>query len=142
MTQDFVQTGAPKGELDIEGLKAKGVSFTWIYKFKEINAAGLQGFNYGIVKTERPLQFLTRFNLLAFFFSWIYYIIKGMWKKASLFFTTLTVIYILTGFLSEISISLGFFSFLIAWVGLCIYLGLAASGDYYRHSVLKEDFWI
>ena len=34
---------------------------------------------------------------------------------------------------------------LLAWLlalGIAIYVGLAAPGDYYRHVVLKEDFWI
>lgn len=129
-------------ELNIQELQAKGVNPTWIGKLTEINNAGIQGFKYGIVKTAQPLQTLTKFCVLAFLFNWIYYLIKGMWKKALVIIAAGVAIGIITSILAAISLGLGLLVQFVAIVGLMVYVGLAAPGDYYRHVVLKEDFWI
>lgn len=139
MTQDFGQAGS--GGLNVQELQARGVNPTWIGKLTEIHDAGIQGFTYGMVKTERPLQFLTKFCVLAFLFNWIYYLIKGMWKKAIVFIGAYIALIIVTTILAVIFYPLAFIGWL-AIIGLCVYYGLAAPGDYYRHVVLKEDFWI
>ncbi len=141
-SQNFNQSAAPaSGPLNIQDLQARGVNATWLAKLEEIQNAGITSLKFGLLKTERPLQFLTKFSILAFFFSWIYYLIKGMWKKALLIVAAYVALNIVVMILVFIHPFLGLLAWLLA-LGIAIYLGLAAPGDYYRHVVLKEDFWI
>lgn len=140
MSQNFYQSdyNVPS----YEELQARGVNPTWIEKLTEIHNAGIQGFNLGIVKTAQPLSFFTKFTVLSFLFSWIYYLIKGMWKKGLVFLGACVVLTIITNIISFISIMAGSLVYFIGIIGIMIYAGLAAPGDYYRHVVLKEDFWV
>ncbi len=140
MSQNFYQSNS--NALSHEELQARGVNSTWIRKLTEIHNAGIQGFSLGIVKTAQPLLFFTRFTVLAFLFNWIYYLIKGMWKKALVFLGACVAIGIIVSIVSLISLTLGSLIYFVGVVGLMVYAGLAAPGDYYRHVVLKEDFWI
>lgn len=82
---------------------------------------------------------ITLMSFLAFFFTFIYYLIKGMWKKA----ITLLMFNIILGiafiFLSELlntpQIS-GFGNIIISCIAL-----QSAYYDIYRKKVLKENFW-
>ena len=141
-SQNFGQSAGPvSGPLNLEELQARGVNATWLAKLQEIQNAGITSLKFGLLKTERPLQFFTKFSILAFFFSWIYYLIKGMWKKALLIVAAYVALNIVVMILVFIHPFLGLLAWLLA-LGIAIYLGLAAPGDYYRHVVLKEDFWI
>lgn len=140
MTQDFGQ--ASNSGLNVQELQARGVNPTWIGKLNEIHGAGILGFKYGIVKTERPLQFLTKFSVLAFFFTWIYYLIKGMWKKALVIIAAGFAVGIVSAILFMIFFPLGCLVYIAGILGLLVYVALAAPGDYYRQVVNQEDFWI
>lgn len=82
---------------------------------------------------------ITLMSFLAFFFTFIYYLIKCMWKKA----ITLLMFNIILGiafiFLSELlntpQIS-GFGNIIISCIAL-----QSAYYDIYRKKVLKENFW-
>jgi len=112
------------------------VSDSWKAKFLTINRANPISFGF-IPKFENPkeLKFSAKFNFLAFFFSVIYYAIKGMWKKA---LSILGLSIILTVIVNMIKPSFAqFVSYGIA--------GLAAgmaNNDFYRFKVLDEgNFW-
>ena len=141
-SQSFGQSAAPAaGSLNLQELQARGVNGTWLKKLEQIQNAGIISLKFGMLKTERPLPFLTKFSILGFFFNWIYYLIKGMWKKALVILGA----YIFLNIPLLIFISIYPPLALLGWLfGLVfsIYVGLAAPGDYYRHVVLKEDFWI
>ena len=141
-SQNMGQSAAPaSGPLNLQDLQARGVNATWLAKLEEIQNAGIISLKFGMLKTERPLQFLTKFSILAFFFNWIYYLIKGMWKKALLIIAAYVALNIIVMILMFIHPILGLLAWLLA-IAMAIYVGLAAPGDYYRHVVLKEDFWI
>lgn len=72
-------------------------------------------------------------SLLAFFFSFLYYFVTGMWRKG-LFILGITV---------AIAAVFVFFDFDSLFLGLlpqCL-AALTAFGDQYRTKVLKETFW-
>ena len=141
-SQNMGQSAAPaSGPLNLQDLQARGVNATWLAKLEEIQNAGIISLKFGMLKTERPLQFLTKFSILAFFFNWIYYLIKGMWKKALLIIAAYVALNIMVMILVFVHPILGLLAWLLA-IAMAIYVGLAAPGDYYRHVVLKEDFWI
>ena len=141
-SQNMGQSAAPaSGPLNLQDLQARGVNATWLAKLEEIQYAGIISLKFGMLKTERPLQFLTKFSILAFFFNWIYYLIKGMWKKALLIIAAYVALNIMVMILMFVHPILGLLAWLLA-IAMAIYVGLAAPGDYYRHVVLKEDFWI
>ena len=141
-SQNMGQSAAPpSGPLNLQDLQARGVNATWLAKLEEIQNAGIISLKFGMLKTERPLQFLTKFSILAFFFNWIYYLIKGMWKKALLIIAAYVALNIMVMILMFVHPILGLLAWLLA-IAMAIYVGLAAPGDYYRHVVLKEDFWI
>ena len=141
-SQNMGQSAAPaSGPLNLQDLQARGVNATWLAKLEEIQNAGIISLKFGMLKTERPLQFLTKFSILAFFFNWIYYLIKGMWKKALLIIAAYVALNIIVMILMFVHPILGLLAWLLA-IAMAIYVGLAAPGDYYRHVVLKEDFWI
>lgn len=143
MTQDFGQQASPAGSaLNIQELQARGVNATWLVKLQAIHDAGVVSYKYGFLKTERPLPFLTKFSILAFLFNWIYYLIKGMWKKALFIIGAYVGIGIIGTILMMISPGFGSTVYMGLATGLSIYIAQAAPADYYRHVVLKENFWV
>ncbi len=112
------------------------ISDNWKTKLLTIDRA--KPISFGLMpKFENPkeLNFSAKFNFLAFFFSIIYYVIKGMWKKA-LAILGLNIVLVIV--VSMINPNLAqFVSYGIA--------GLAASmanNDFYRFKVLDEgNFW-
>jgi len=112
------------------------VSDRWKAKFLTIAKA--KPISFGLIpKFENPkeLNFSAKFNFLAFFFSWLYYAIKGMWKKA----LTLAGLNIILGIV-VIMINPKFAQFVAYGIS-----GLAAgmaNYDFYRFKVLDEgNFW-
>ncbi len=112
------------------------ISDSWKAKLITIDKAKPISFGF-IPKFENPkeLNFSAKFNFLAFFFSVIYYAIKGMWKKA---LAILGLNIVLTIIVSMINPNFSqFVSYGIA--------GLAAgmaNNDFYRFKVLDEgNFW-
>jgi hypothetical protein len=79
------------------------------------------------------------FNWLAFFFSWIYYLVKGLWRKAvvllGIFIVFQIIVYIIIPIEKQFEISL--FGGVI-----CGHLaGVWAYYDIYRKDILDETFW-
>ena len=81
-----------------------------------------------------------RMNWWAFFFGPIYYLIKGMWKKAITYFG------LIIAFFSAVDyIAITFFQqndLNIPGVAVGVIWGMLANIDYYKIKVLNEDKWI
>ena len=112
------------------------ISDSWKTKLLTIDRA--KPINLGLVpkfENQKELNFGVKFNFLAFFFSIIYYAIKGMWKKAIAILGLNIVLVIIVSMINP-----NFAQF----VGFGI-AGLAAgmaNNDFYRFKVLDEgNFW-
>ncbi len=124
-----------------EKINSLDVSEKWKDKFKAISEAGPIG---DIPKPKfenearyKELPFFTKYNLWGFFFTWLYYLLKGMPKKG-------ISIFLLAVFLQVLAENLhaGQTFFAILSILLPAGVGFAHSNiDYYRTKVLKEDFW-
>lgn len=124
-----------------EKINTLSVDEKWKEKFRAISESGPIG-NIPAPKFEneakyKELPFFTKYNLLGFLFSWLYYLIKGMPKKA-------ISIFLLTVFLQvlEENLQAGQTFFAILSILLPAAIGFAHSNiDFYRTKVLNEDFW-
>jgi|GEM_PF-5519851 len=67
------------------------------------------------------------FNWLCFFFSWIWYLVKGMWQKA--------VVLLIAGWV------LSYVTFGLAGIAVSIYAGIVGYRDYMRFYNSKQQFW-
>lgn len=111
------------------------VSETWKRRFRLIEKAG------GVQMTHfRDLSFGERmsinFNLLAFFFGPVYYLIKGLWRPAVaylLIIVSLAVVLDVAG-LDRLARSVGY--------GMAAVYSLRANLAYYRKTVLGEYAWL
>ena len=89
------------------------------------------------------------FNWLAFFFPPIYYLIKGMWKKAIVLLGMFIVILIILGIIipSEYEyvpleyIPIGYQLLNLSIIIPAQLAGMWAYYDVYRKEILKQDFW-
>ncbi len=137
----------PSGELDLDALRMSGVNNTWLRKLQEIHNAGIVSIKYGLLATQQKLRAFTRFNVWAFLFTWIYYLVKGMWKKGLVILLG-GIVYIVADLLlssvvaSIISESAGEMFARIMGLFYPLLVAHMAAGDYYRFKVLKEDFWV
>jgi len=113
---------------DVETL---AVGQTWKRRFHLIKGAGgIDNAGFGA----------TRFNVLAFLFGSIYYLLKGMWRKAiSLLGLTLAIgiacniVLLLTNLPDKLSYVTG--------LATATIYGLRANADYYKKMVLGENGW-
>lgn len=135
------------GELDLDALRMSGVNNTWLRKLQEIHNAGIISIKFGMLATRQKLRAFTRFNVWAFLFTWIYYLIKGMWKKGLVILLG-GIVYIVADLLLSfvvgaiISESAGEMFARIMGLLYPLLVAHMAAGDYYRFKVLKEDFWV
>jgi len=108
----------------------------WKNKFRIINSAKLieNTFFGPSFKNNENLVFKDNFNFLATLFGPIYYIIKGMWKKA-LILPSLHILMI------QITAYIGVQYALIGLFGFMYLVGRYANVDYYRLKVRGESFW-
>lgn len=105
----------------------------WSAVFGLIEKAGgprLSGFN--------KISFYERgtiiFNVWAFFFGPLYYVVKGMWKKA--IFGLICGFLIIFGLIEIIGQDMAFTNFVIPAI-----FGTRANIDYYKKVVLNENGW-
>lgn len=111
------------------------VSDSWKRKFRLIEQAGgpdLPGF--------RDLPFAERFglnfNVLAFFFGPIYFLIKGLWRQAVVYVVlaiALGVVFDIAG-LEKLSRAIGY--------GIAAVFAVRANISYYKKVVLEETPWL
>jgi hypothetical protein len=107
----------------------------WAKRFSEIAKA--QPKRLGLrpeFENPKALSGGVKFNFWAFFFSSIYYLIKGMWRKAL----------VLIGINLLLVIGLSLFDPALANLAAIVVGALAATManfDYYRKKVLHETFW-
>ncbi len=113
------------------------VSETWKKRFRLIEAAGGEKITAAAAKQLTFGQrFSMTFNVLAFLFGPIYFLIKGMWRPAVLYFVSYAV-------LATLFIMLGWENILN---GLSIGFAAAFMGRanilYYKKMVLGKEDWI
>jgi len=109
------------------------VSDKWKAKFLAINKA--KPINSGWLPKFEDSKFRPKFNFLAFFFGAIYYVIKGMWKKA---LAILGLGIVLTVIVSMINPKFAQF----VGFGIAGLVAMMANYDFYRFKVLDEgNFW-
>ncbi len=139
------RSSAPKAELsDVTGasptidIDALAISNSWKQKFHLFQKAG--GPKQPNLKAlSSGEKFKISFNILAFLFGPIYYLTKGMWKKAlSLFAASFAVIVLLSLALElfgldRIANALGF--------GAAAFFAVRANIDYYKKMVLGDKGW-
>jgi hypothetical protein len=125
---------------DLDGvIDALEVFDRWKEKFRAIALAGGPSLpNRKQLPKDMRRQALG-FNVLAFLFGPLYYLAKGMWKKAILYFVALMVLLILLDIVlnyfgqGEFGRALGY--------GAAAFFSVKANGDYYKKMVLKDNGW-
>lgn len=124
----------------IDGLKVseqRKETFRLIHKYNLLSSHGWlklwEARKMGISFKERWHMY----SLLAFFFTWIYYCVCGMWKKGLSFLALSILFLVINAQLFGESETAGY-----SWmVVINLAAAMMAIGDQYRSKVLKEDFW-
>ena len=120
---------------DIDGLD---VSESWKRRFRLIQRAGGPR-----MPQAKDLSFGERskamFNVLAFLFGPVYYLFKGMWRKALTFFVSVTAVVFVIALILELN-GLGEYSRSLAY-GAAAFFGIRANIDYYKKMVLRDNGW-
>lgn len=127
VVEAFVASYRQEGA-DVETLT---VGRTWKRRFHLIKGAG------GI---DHAGMGATRFNVLAFLFGSIYYLLKGMWRKAISLLGLTVAINVACNIvlvLMHLPSQLGYVASLV----LAAIYGLRANADYYRKMVLGDNGW-
>ncbi|MBC7956330.1 MAG: DUF2628 domain-containing protein [Cytophagales bacterium] len=126
---------APTGSADIDGLL---VSDGWKRKFRLIQKAGgpKQTQFKSLTAGERMK---ISFNILAFLFGPIYYIVKGMWKKGLALFGACFVVLVVLSVLLELA-GLGKVANALGY-GAAALFAVRANIDYYKKMVLGDNGW-
>jgi hypothetical protein len=96
--------------------------------FKGFQLGGLGRINYGKISMKERWSM---HSVWAFLLSWIYYLAKGMWRKAIILF----LINILLVLLLPLNLSP------FAQIGVCLSASQSAYPDIYRKEILREVFW-
>ena len=126
---------ADRAGADIDALD---VSESWKKRFRLIRRAGGPGMPHA-----KDLSFGERsrimFNVLAFLFGPVYYLFKGMWRKALTLFVSVTAVVFVIALILELN-GLGEYSRSLAY-GAAAFFGIRANVDYYKKMVLREDGW-
>jgi hypothetical protein len=134
--QAFVADPAQLNTIDIETLP---VSDTWKKRFRWIQASGGPSLkNAKNVPKEQRLTF-GLFNFLAFLFGPIYYLAKGMWKRALMYSL---IIYSLLIVIVYVLIGSGYEQYANApGYGAAAFFAMRANLDYYKKMVLNDNGW-
>ena len=96
----------------------------------------LKGIQHGFPDYGKRGVVWSAFNWWAFLFTVIYYLIKGLWRKALIFLAInclLVFILELLGAPDKVTMGVG--------VGMGVLAGMCAYPDIYRKEVLREVFW-
>ncbi len=123
---------------DIDSLN---VSDTWKKRFHIIERAGpfIKGKYQNITSLTTRERRVISFNILAFLFSGLYYLAKGMPKKALvlmgfswIFSAALTLLETAYHFSAPNS---------LYWIPLAVVTSMLANHDYYQKKVCQQDMW-
>lgn len=122
--------------MNSEKINSLNVSDSWKDKFRNIESAEpislspLPNFKY-----PKKLNFWTKLNTLAFLFNFIYYAIKGMWKKGLVLFGINVLVVIILSIIAPQFTGM-------AWIVPAVLAQQMANTDFYRFKVLDEgNFW-
>ncbi|RZI82945.1 MAG: DUF2628 domain-containing protein [Rubrivivax sp.] len=143
---DFNPYAAPKAPVSdvlapvagARDIAALPVSNAWKVKFWVIEKAGgpklpkLKELSFGD-------RMKINFNALAFLFGFLYYLVKGMWKKGLTLFLIMMVAVLLLSFLLEAA-GLGQLGNALSF-GAGALFGVRANADYYKKMVLNDNGW-
>ena len=110
-------------DVDIDRLPVSGA---WKLKFLLMRRAGGERMKLGS-------------NVLAFLFGPLYYVAKGMWRKAIVLFAACAVAFIVLSLLMDIA-GLGGFRSALGY-GVAAVFSTRANIDYYKKMVLKQNGW-
>ena len=120
---------------DIESLP---VSDAWKQKFRLLEkAGGPKQSNFKALSSGERLKI--GFNIVAFLFGPLYYLAKGMWRKALTLFGVCVAVLVVIGFaldlagMSRVADALGY--------GVAAVFGVRANIDYYKKMVLGDNGW-
>lgn len=123
---------------DIDSLD---VSDAWKKRFRLIERAGpfIKGKYQNILALTPRERRVISFNILAFLFSGLYYLAKGMPKKALvlmgfswIFSAALTLLETAYHFSAPNS---------LYWIPLAVVTSMLANHDYYQKKVYRQDMW-
>lgn len=124
MSKDYMEDGS--------------LSEKWKYRFSFYDEHGFPGFwkaspEYkSAIKGLKPRQRVTvQVNFIAFFFSWIYLFVLGLWKKA--------IIVLLLGILSMVIGAI--IGFNILGLAVAGYVGVSANKWFYEKEVKGINTW-
>ena len=121
---------------DIENLP---VSRKWKERFSVIHAAGGPRFPDYKKLPPRERHKVIRFNFLAFLLGPLYYIAKGMWRKALTLFLACLVAVVVVGMALE---AMGYGAFVkYLGYGAAAVFAVRANIDYYKKMVLGDNGW-
>jgi len=122
-------------QLEADRINSLDLSNKWKKCFVLIAKAG--GPDVPQLKQLSPKERRTiGFNLLAFLFGPIYYLLKGLWRQASVYFA-------LTVFGISVVDAVGLEQMDRMVGGMAsIFYGVRANISYYRRAVLGETFWL
>lgn len=114
------------------------VSESWKKKFALIEKAG--GPKLPKIRDLSFAERMAAFNWLGGIFCWIYYLIKGMWRKA----ITLTVLCVVVSLILDLVLSVAGFpklaDKLVMVLPIAIF-GTRANIDFYKKVVLGDNGW-
>jgi hypothetical protein len=114
------------------------VSDNWKAKFFLLEKAG--GVKMASIKALSTSERMKiTFNLVAFLFGPIYYVVKGMWKKGLAIFGASLVVVLVIGFFMELA-GLSRFANALGY-GAAAFYAIRANVDYYKKMVLKQNGW-
>ncbi len=110
------------------------VSESWKKRFHLIEKAGGEKLTR-FKELSFGEKFSINFNILAFLFGFIYFLIKGLWKPALLYFIAVLI-------LSLVEVFTGFNMGNAPYIGLTAGFASAANRLYYKKMVLGREDWI
>lgn len=125
---------APVARPTSDSIAGLDVSNSWKRRFRLIEKAG--GPDLSRLRDLRPRERMSAgFNVLAFFFGPIYYLIKGLWRQAVVYLVctvALGVLFELMGF-GQFARAVGY--------GFAAVYAMRANVSYYRKVVLGDAPW-
>jgi hypothetical protein len=123
--------------LDIDSLN---VSDRWKAKFRLFEKAGAPGFaNLKNLPPEERRRAAAGFNILAFLFGPLYYVAKGMWRKAIALFLVCFAVSLVIEFILTLTGYENIGKFMT--YGVAAVFAVRANIDYYKKMVLGDNGW-
>jgi anti-sigma-K factor RskA len=122
-----------------EQIAALEVSDTWKKRFSALSLAGGPKMPNLKQLSKAERRQIGAFNILAFLFGPLYYIAKGMWRKALSLFAVCAAVAITVGLVME-HFGYGEFTRALSY-GLAAVFAARANIDYYKKMLLNDNGW-